>query len=124
MTSSFSTEEKIRRVNNRRADGTTFSPDVVQKVWEKAQIIDGADPDKMRRDPCGAIIHRDHFGQTSESLSFGWEIDHIKPLAKGGDDDFLNLQPLQWENNRHKGNAHPSWMCTVLGGKELNRYVG
>lgn len=111
-------------MTNRKADGTPFSAETVQKVWEKATIIEGQDPQKVRRDPCGAIIYRDEFGRTSDTLSHGWEIDHIKPVIKGGTDDFLNLQPLQWENNRHKGDAHPSWMCTVLGGKELNRYVG
>ena len=111
-------------MTNRNADGIPFSADIIQKVWEKAQQVEGQDPQQVRRDACGAIIHRDKFGHTSEDLSFGWEIDHIKPLAHGGDDDFLNLQALQWENNRHKGNAHPSWMCTVISGRELNRYVG
>jgi hypothetical protein len=111
-------------VNNRKANGEPFSIEEIEKAWEKAQIIEGQDPKKVRRDLCGAIIHREMFGHTSDRLSHGWEIDHIKPVAKGGTDDYLNLQPLQWENNRHKGDAHPSWICAVLGGKELNRYVG
>lgn len=124
MTFLFSTVSKINRVPNRRADGLPFSEEVIQSTWEKAQPVPGEDPRYVRKDPCGAIIHRDKYGNNSDPLSHGWEIDHIKPLAKGGTDDYLNLQPLQWQNNRHKGNAHPSWMCAVLGGKELNRHVG
>lgn len=110
-------------MNNRNAKGEAFSAELIQKVWEKAQLIDGEDPQRIRRDLCGAVIQRDLFGKTSAQLSGGWEIDHIKPLAQGGTDDFLNLQPLQWENNRNKGNAYPNWLCCVIGSKELNRYV-
>jgi hypothetical protein len=24
-----------------------------------------------------------------------------------------NLQPLQWENNRHKGDNYPNWSCKI-----------
>jgi len=44
---------------------------------------------------------------------WGWEIDHKKPVANGGTDDLDNLQPLQWENNRHKGDNWPNWDCKV-----------
>lgn len=40
----------------------------------------------------------------------GWDIDHIKPLSKGGSDNWANLQPLQWENNRRIGDMYP-WSC-------------
>jgi 5-methylcytosine-specific restriction endonuclease McrA len=53
----------------------------------------------------------DKFGTYISKLSYGtqekygWEIDHIIPVARGGTDDLDNLQPLHWKNNRKKGNT-------------------
>jgi hypothetical protein len=36
-------------------------------------------------------------------------------VAKGGSDDLANLQPLQWQNNRTKGDTWPQgWSCAVV----------
>ncbi|MCB9358266.1 MAG: HNH endonuclease [Calditrichaeota bacterium] len=59
-------------------------------------------------DSCGAKIRRECYGMTNE---YGWEIDHILPVAEGGTDVLSNLQPLHWENNRHKGDCYPRWPC-------------
>jgi 5-methylcytosine-specific restriction endonuclease McrA len=53
-------------------------------------------------------MQRSKYGQTTQ---FGWEIDHTRPVSKGGTDDLANLQPLQWENNRHKGDDYPDGSC-------------
>ena len=58
-------------------------------------------------------MKRDEHGNTN-SLT-GQEIDHKKPVAKSGNDDSNNLQPLQWENNRHKGDNWPNWNCKKPG---------
>ncbi len=56
-------------------------------------------------DACRAIMHWEQYGNTGSA--FGWEVDHIKPVAAGGGDELENLQALQWENNRHKSDdAH------------------
>lgn len=85
--------------------------DVKLVVWKKGQIIPNYDPSIWRRDMCGfAMRYSDHGNTQSE---FGWEIDHVRPRALGGQTSFVNLQPLYWKNNRTKGDTYP-WSCALL----------
>jgi hypothetical protein len=101
----------MRNPNTNRY-GRRFDNATIQAVWEKAAIIPGIDPSLRRRDNCGAPIDRNRYGQT---VSTGWEIDHIKPVSAGGSDDLSNLQPLQWQNNREKGDDYPAVAYCVVG---------
>lgn len=89
----------------------TFSDDEIQRVWNKAKKIDGEDPAVYRQDYAGAWIKRDEYGNTNSTL--GWEIDHRNPVANGGSDDFSNLDPLQWKNNRTKSDDYPTWKTSM-----------
>ena len=95
---------------NRGTDsaGRPFPEAVVDAVWSKGRAIPGNNPAIWRTDICGSPIVRFDHGDTHSPN--GWEIDHIIPVAKGGKDDLANLQPLQWDTNRRKGDQYP-WTC-------------
>ena len=80
-----------------------FSADKKDKVWQKGKQITGINPDNYRHDICSNVMKYTEYGNTNSK--YGWEIDHIIPVSKLGMDSLSNLQPLQWENNRKKGDA-------------------
>ena len=91
-----------------RKDGSAFDEATIEAVWQKGT----PEPQfsSFRKDVCGASIKRNTYGKQEQ---WGWQIDHIKPVTLGGTDDLGNLQPLQWENNRYKGDNYPGLFCKV-----------
>lgn len=88
-----------------------FDTKTINAVWKKAIIVNGVDPNIWRKDYAGAWIKKSEYGNCKSD--FGWEIDHQKPVSKQGTDDLNNLVPLQWENNRSKGDSYPEWSTVV-----------
>ena len=103
----------MNRQPNTTKDGRGFDQATIEAVWRKGQAVAGYDPAVYRKDVCGAWMQRTSHGGTGD---YGWEVDHILPVAKGGGDELSNLQLLQWQNNRRKAdNAPNNWTCAVGG---------
>ncbi|MBT4890079.1 MAG: HNH endonuclease [Rhodospirillales bacterium] len=79
-----------------------FTKKQIEAVWDKAKKIRGKDPAQYRQDPYGNVMSCNSYGKSSK---MGWEIDHIKPSARGGSDATVNLQALNTSVNRSKGDS-------------------
>lgn len=98
----------MARQHNTNRNGISWTEQEKKTVWQKGSIIDGFDSTVWRRDACGyAMKYTDHGNRNSD---YGWEIDHIKAVANGGNDNINNLQPLFWRNNASKGDK-TNWRC-------------
>lgn len=84
-----------------------FTQEEKEYAWSVAKVIPGENKDKWRKDYAGDWIGYDYYGDTSSQ--YGWEIDHQKPLVQNGTYDLSNLVPMQWNNNRTKGDDYPNW---------------
>ena len=102
--------ETMTHQTNHTLLNESFDPRTILAVWNKAIIIPDTNPYEFRKDRCGALIKFDDYGNVNSDL--GWEIDHVKPVVRGGTDDLDNLQPLNWRNNRGKADNWPNWTCS------------
>lgn len=88
-----------------------FALEMVESIWNRAAEMEGLDPKLFRKDACGAVMARSQYG--IRDSNFGWEIDHVYPIAMGGDDNIENLRAMQWENVESKGSDFPVYKSAV-----------
>jgi hypothetical protein len=94
-----------------KATGNFFNDLEKIAVWNKSATVPGSDARVWRKDACGAYIKWSDYGNTNSK--WGWEIDHILPVAHGGTDAVSNLQVLHWRNNRSKGDNLGTNYCVI-----------
>ena len=80
-----------------------ISNDDKEWVWNKASKVRGKNPDLYRRDELGNEIYKPSYGKNGAK---SWEVDHRKPVAKGGSDHRRNLRALQSEANKRKSDKY------------------
>lgn len=93
-------------------------PEVIERIWQKAIVVEGYDPSLYRKDFAEAWIARDSYADCNSP--FGWEIDHVYPESLGGDNHFINLRPMNWRNNRSKGDSYPQYNAVVTSDETRN----
>jgi hypothetical protein len=88
------------------------------EIWGKASFVDDKNEELgFRKDQCGAWIKKSDYG--NRDSIYGWEVDHIKPKTKGGDDNINNLRPLHWKNNLNKSDEKLVCFVTSQGIKNI-----
>jgi hypothetical protein len=87
-------------------------------VWKKGRTDVRYNSSTWRMDSYGRWMKFEDYGTTGQ---FGWELDHIMPVARGGKDELANLQPLHWESNRAKSDSLPPALAALLGRPILRR---
>jgi 5-methylcytosine-specific restriction endonuclease McrA len=75
----------------------------VEDAWDRAAKVRDKDPDVWRRDEMGNVVRKGSYGTQGE---YGWEIDHRRPIAKGGTDHGRNLRILHTPSNRRKSDNY------------------
>ena len=71
-----------------------FFDDVIEHVWRKGHIDQEFNPEEWLRDDFNNLMCRIAYGDIASP--FGWQIDHIVPVALGGANELSNLRPLWW----------------------------
>jgi hypothetical protein len=99
---------------NTTVHGRPFDRATILAVWNKLPLQPKFPDGSYKLDPCGTWIQWSAYGDTE--AQYGWEVDHIVPVAKGGQDVLSNLQALFWLTNRQKGDSYP-WSCAMAGAR-------
>lgn len=90
-----------------------------EQIWNKAKFISAENEEKgFRKDQCDAWIKMSEYG--NRDSDYGWEIDHIKPESKGGEDIVSNARPLHWKNNASRQAGRLTKVVTSKGIKNIN----
>jgi hypothetical protein len=98
-----------------------YSKSIIKQVWDKGTIVDGYEKDLYRKDAAGAWIAFNSYG--NKGSVFGWDIDHVWPIANGGGEDMINLRPLHLKNIEAKKDDYPVYLIELKAVGDHNERV-
>ena len=94
-----------------------YDQEVIQRVWLRASVIEGNDPELWRKDEFGAWMCRlDYANRRSQ---FGWEI--CDSSLGRGDSGLAALRPMQWQNYLDQVAADTQSRVTADGLRNVRR---
>src|SRR5690606_14681089 len=74
--------------------GRGYERELIQSVWEFAEVVSGNDPEIWRKDEFGGWIYRFDYGRRFSE--FGWEI--VDPGLGRHAQGVYAMRPMQWES--------------------------
>lgn len=97
-----------------------------KEVWNRGRQVEGYDGNMVRKDACDAFMIYSDYGK-ADSI-YGWQIDHVCPVAflakLGYTEDQINnienLRPMNWRNNISKSDDYPSYTSAITSDGDLN----
>jgi hypothetical protein len=96
-----------------------YAQEVIERVWQSAQIVTGNEPDLWRKDERGAWIHRPSYRDRHNE--FGWEIADC--AFTQGSFGIAALRPMQWQNHVDFMMASRQSIVTADGLRNARRLV-
>jgi hypothetical protein len=71
-----------------------YERELIQSVWEFAEVVQGNDPEIWRKDEFGEWIYRFDYGRRSSE--FGWEV--FDPGVGRHAQGVYAMRPMQWQS--------------------------
>ncbi|MDR3249988.1 MAG: hypothetical protein LBS95_02830 [Mycoplasmataceae bacterium] len=84
----------------------------VRKVWDNTAFGGGRNNLLFRKDVAGAYIKISEYNKETE---FGWVLDLLEPLEKGGKLEVNNCLALHWKNAKARKAKTEEWQAVITG---------
>lgn len=97
-----------------------YAKDVVDRVWQMAEVVEGNDPAVWRKDEFGAWIHRLDYG--NRRSDFGWEVCETLP-GSSRTMGVASLRAMHWQNYLDQVAAASQSRITADGLRNVRRLL-
>lgn len=123
----FQQEPVVTTPTNNDEQQIIWTPQQIEEVWNKGEIINHFNPKLYRKDYAGCLMFWHSFiaqpklNDAVESLN--WTIVYERPMTEGGTNYIKNLVPMNNNNAITKGNNFPNWTTSVTYDIKKNKNI-